>query len=171
MDFTDHTGVKNNFLYSPFSACNDILNGVNITQASKNYNHRSYLETLMTNGSDAASTYLSNMYWYLETGDMHSVDPSAENVTTTRNRGFLIRWNRISSSREVQLFRRLHNDICNVPVYLLPGVRLQIRLNKAQPSFYPMNKSVDSKIVFKFLDSQLLVRGVRPNPAILLAHN
>ena len=42
-----------------------------------------------------------------------------------------------------------------------------MRLTKPRPSFYLINKSVDSKTVFKFLDAQLLVR---PNPAILLAH-
>jgi len=47
----------------------------------------------------------------------------------------------------------------NVLLHLLPGARLQISLNK----------SFDSKTVSKFLDSQLLVRRVRPNPAILLA--
>ena len=78
--------------------------------------------------------------------------------------------NRISARREVEIFGRLHSDICNVPLYLLPGVRLQIKLNKVRPSFYLMNKSFDSKTVFKFLDSQLLVRRVRPNPAIMVAH-
>jgi len=34
-----------------------------------------------------------------------------------------------------------------------------------------MNKSYDSKTIFKFLDGQLLVRRVRPNPVILFAHN
>jgi len=36
-----------------------------------------------------------------------------------------------------------------------------------------MNNCVYSKTVFKFLDAQLLVRSVRPNPnpGILLAHN
>jgi len=33
-----------------------------------------------------------------------------------------------------------------------------------------MSKNIDSKTVFKFLDAQLLVRRVRPNPTILLAH-
>jgi len=33
-----------------------------------------------------------------------------------------------------------------------------------------MNKSVDSKTVFKFLDPQLLVRRDRSNPAIMLGH-
>jgi len=116
----------------------------------------------MTYGTDAAVKHLSNAYWYLDTGDMQPVHPSAENVTTITNRGFILRWNRISASREVQLFGRLNSDICNVPLYLLPGVRLQISLTKAPPSFTLMNKSVHSKNVFKFLDAQLLVSRVTP---------
>jgi hypothetical protein len=34
-----------------------------------------------------------------------------------------------------------------------------------------MNKIVDSKNVFKYMNDQLLVRRVGPNAAILLAHN
>ena len=143
LDFSDHTGVTNNFLYSLFSQCNFTLFGVNITQDSEHYHYRSYLETLMTYSSVAAATHLSNAYWYLETSDMQPVEPSAENVTAMTNKGFVLRWNRISASREFHLFGRLHSTICNVPLYLLPGVRLQIRLTKARPSFYLMNKSVD----------------------------
>ena len=124
----------------------------------------------MTYGSDTQATHFSNGYWYLDTGDMQPDNTLAENVTAMNNGGFILRWNRTNASRGVQLFGRLHSDICNVTLYLLPGVRLQIRLNKARPSFYLMNNSVDSKTVFKFLDAQLLVRRVRPKPAILLAH-
>ena len=105
----------------------------------------------MTYGSDAAATHLSNAYWNFDTGDMQPVDPSAENMTAMSNRGFVLRWNRISESRKVQLFGRLHSDIRNVPLYLLQGVRLHIRLTKARPSIYLMNKSVDLKFVFKYL--------------------
>ena len=34
-----------------------------------------------------------------------------------------------------------------------------------------MSNAEDSKAVFKFLDAQLLVKRVRPNPAYLIAHN
>jgi len=61
---------------------------------------------LMTYGSDFAATNLSNAYWYVDIGDMQPVDPSAENVTAMTNMGFILRWNRISASREVQLFGR-----------------------------------------------------------------
>ena len=34
-----------------------------------------------------------------------------------------------------------------------------------------MSKAEDSKVFFKFLDAQLLVKRVRPNPAYLISHN
>ena len=52
-------------------------------------------------------------------------------------------------SKVVQLYGRIHNDICNVPLYLIPGVQLQIRLTKAKSSFYLMNKA-DSATVLNF---------------------
>ena len=48
---------------------------------------------------------------------------------------------------------------------------MQIRLTKAISRFYLMKKAVDSETVFKFLDAQLLVREVRTNSFILIAHN
>ena len=66
---------------------------------------------------------------------------------------------------------RLHTDICNVPTHLLPGVRMQIKLTKAKREIYVRSKDADSKAVFKILDSQILVKRVRRNPAYLIAHN
>ena len=98
MDFSDHTGVTNNFLHSLLSKCNVTLNDVNMTQASEHYQYHTYLETLMTYGSDAAATHPSNAYWYLDTGDIKPVDPSVEAATAMTNKGFILRWNRISTS-------------------------------------------------------------------------
>ena len=71
----------------------------------------------------------------------------------------------------MQLFGRLHFDLFNVSLFLLPGVRLQIRLKKERKSFYMMNKAVDSKTTFKFVDAQFLFGRIRPQPFILIAHN
>jgi hypothetical protein len=98
------------------------------------------------------------------------VRSSTETLTTTTNRGFITSWNKLSAHKAIQLFGRLHSDTCNVPLYLLPGVRLQIRLTKAKSGFYLMHKNGETKTTFKFLDAQLLVRRVRPIPAILIAH-
>jgi len=75
----------------------------------------------------------------------------------------------MSSSRDFQLLGRLHTDLCYFPLFLLPRVPLQIKLTKARPSFYLMNKSADTETTFKFLDAYLLVRRVQTSPAILEA--
>jgi len=168
LDNTDFTAVTNNFLHSHFSQCSIALNGVNITQATEIYNYRSYFETLLTYGSDAAATHLTNRFSYLDDGDLLPCDPTAVDA---KNKGFITRWNTIKQSKEVQLYGRIHSDICNVPLYLIPGVRMQIELTKAKPSFYQMKKNAETKTVFKFLDAQLLVNRVRPSPSLLLAHN
>jgi len=68
---------------------------------------------------------------------------------------------------DVQLFGRLHTDLCNVPLFLMPKVPLLIKLTKARPCFYLMNKNVDTKTTFKFLDAYLMFRRVQPNPVIM----
>jgi len=130
VDVSDHTGVSNNLL---FSQCTVILNGTTITQSSEHYNYRSYVEILLTYGTDAAATHLTNAYWYCDTGDMKPCDPTTATITAVTNRGFVTRWDKLNASKELQLFGRLHSDVFNVPLVLLPGVSLQIRLTKASP--------------------------------------
>jgi len=48
---------------------------------------------------------------------------------------------------------------------------MQIKLTKAKPNFYLMDKDAETKSVFKFFNAQLLVNRVRPKPSLLLAHN
>ena len=99
------TAVTNNFLHSLFSQCIIALNGASITQASELYRYHSYLETLLTYGSDAAASNLTNAFWYLDNGDMLPCDPTAAQTGTT-NKGFIARWNRIKQSKEIQLYGR-----------------------------------------------------------------
>ena len=86
---------------------------------------------------------------------MMPCDPTSATVTAVTNRGFNTRWDRLSASKELQLFGRLHSDLFNVPLVLLPGVSLQIRMTKSRPSFYMMNMEDASKTTYKFLDDQL----------------
>jgi len=83
----------------------------------------------------------------------------------------ITRWDKLSASKELQLFGRLHSDLFKVPLVFLVGVSLQIRLTKARPAFYMMSKEGDSKTSFKFLDAHLLVKSVKSNPVMLLSHN
>jgi len=100
---------------------------------------------LLNFGSYAATSHLKNTYWYLDTCDMNPCDPMADTHTASKNEVFIARWSRLSASRDVQLFGRLHTDSCKVPLFMLPGVKLQIKLTKARPRFYLMKKADDSK--------------------------
>jgi len=113
--------------------------------------------------------HISLTLWYLDNGDMNSCDPMAETHTSATNDGFIALWSRLSGIRDVQFFGRLHTDLCNVPLFLLPKVQLQMKMTKVRPSFYMMNKYADTKTTFKFLDAYLMV-SVQPNPLILTAH-
>jgi len=56
------------------------------------------------------------------------------------------------------------------PEIFTPGIKLQIKFTKAKSSFYLMSTAADSKTTFKFLDAQLLVRRIKANPKIPIAH-
>jgi len=139
---------------------------VNITQSCDLYNYRAYLETLFSYGIDAAISHLTNSYWHKYVGDM----PCDPTIAESTNTGFIDRWNRQKQSKEIGLYGRIHSDICNVPKFLLPGIKLQIMFTKTKPSFYLMNTAADSKTTFKFLDAKLFVRRIRANPQIPLTH-
>jgi len=151
-----------------FRQCGIALNGVTITQASELYTYRSYFEALITYDIDAVATHLTNAFWYLDNGDLLPCDPTAANA---KNIDFITRWTKIKQGKKVEFYGRIHSDICNVPLYLIPGVRLQIKLTKTKPCFYLMSKDAETKTVFIFLDAQLSVNRVRASPSLLLALN
>ena len=164
---TDTNAVANNILHYLFSQCTVMVNGVPFTQSHEHYDYRVYLETLLTYGTDAASSHLSNSYLYLHNGDMQPTDPTAELHTSATNDGFIGRWSRLRGSMDFHLLGRLHTDVCDVLLFLQPRVLLLIKMTKDRPSFYLMKKIADTKTTFKFLDAYLLVRRVQPNPEIL----
>jgi len=101
LDATDYTAGTNNFLHSLFSQCSVSLNGVNITPASELYPYHAYLESLLTYGSDAANSHLTNAYWYLDDGgDVLPGDPTSDE---TKNKGFVKRWEQQKQSKVAEL--------------------------------------------------------------------
>jgi len=69
------------------------------------------------------------------------------------------------------MYGRLHSDICNVPLFLLNGVKIQIKLTKAKKSFYLLSYRADTNNTFKFKEIVLYVKRIRPVPSILSSHN
>jgi len=70
LDNTDFTAVTKNFLHSLFSQCGIAMNGLTITQAAELYNYLSFFENILTYGSDATTSHLTNAFCYLDNGDV-----------------------------------------------------------------------------------------------------
>ena len=121
---TDYTAGVNNLLHSLFSYCTISLNGTQITQATELYPYRAYIETLLTYGNDAANSHLKMAFWQLDEGNMLGGDCSKPAETT--NGGFCTRWSHLKDGQAVEMYGRLHSDICNVPLFLPNGVKIQI---------------------------------------------
>lgn len=85
-DVTDYTTFVNNSLHSIFSSCSVTLNGVSMMSSENLYPYRSYLQTLLTNGSDAATSHLTKAFWYLNNGNMIACKPD-DTYTADTNMG------------------------------------------------------------------------------------
>jgi len=168
VDASEYTAGTNNFLHSLFSQCTVFLNGVNITQSGDLYNFR-YLEVLLTYGSDASLAHLTNSYWYKDTGNMLPCDPTKTYDDTTST-GFIDRWNRQKQIKVIDMYARVHSDICILPKFIIPGVRIKIKITKAEQDICLVSGTPDSKTI-RFLSARLYVRRVRANPIIMVALN
>ena len=69
------------------------------------------------------------------------------------------------------MYVRIHSDNCNVPLYLLSGVKIQIKFTKARHTFFLISNKADSKVKFVFNEARLYVKRIRPNAQILTSHN
>ena len=69
------------------------------------------------------------------------------------------------------MYGRIHSDICNVPLYLQSGVKIQIKFTKAKQAFFLISNKADSKVKFIFEEARLYVKRIRPNSKILTSHN
>ena len=100
LDNTDFTAVTNNFRHSLFSQCSTALNSLTITQAVELFNYLSFYETILTYCCDAATSYLTNAFWYLDNGDLLPCDLTAADA---KNKEFITRSDRIKQSNEVEI--------------------------------------------------------------------
>lgn len=156
-------GPTNNWLHSIFSQVDVYMNQKCITPPSSCYNYRAYIENLLNYSSDAKRSHLTTAVWVEDTpGHMDST--SAENVGFTKRRTLT------TNNKIVDLYGPLHCDIFNVDKYLLNGVELTIKLQRAKESFHLMGVA-GSNPTLEIVDAVLYARKVKINSSVLLAHH
>ena len=143
----DTPNFVNNILHSLFSECDIYANGVKVSTANGVYGHKSFLETEMTYGNEAKST------WLVCQGYSTEVEPSDRTTAAIAERTALT-----AISTPITLFGRLPVDLFACDKLLLPGVTLRIRLVRAHNDFVVVSEHVDKHYRVEITDANLYAR-------------
>ena len=159
-------GPANLFLHSLFSQVDVSLNDTVVTSSINTYPYRALLETIANHGSDAKETHLTSALFFKD-NNHESIDVEA-GTNVVFNNGYLKRRSYMMGKKNVELFGRIHADIFFQNRYLINNVSLK-RLSISRSSFCVMAKDTSN---FRADISQaiLLVRKVKINPEVMLAH-
>lgn len=160
---TDHAGPVNNFLHSLFSQVDVYLGQKLISPANNTYPYRSYIESVLMYGPAAKTSHLTMSLWY------DDLPGKMDDTTGTENTGLKKRKQFTDLSKEVELLGHLHADIFNQEKFLINGVELGVKLVRSQDKFSLMSESLSVKV--NIIEATLLIRRVKINPSVLIAHN
>lgn len=160
---SDVVGPVNNFLHSQFDRVDLYVGDCLVTPSANNYAYNSIISAQTTYGSDASKSHLqSSMYFKDTPGEMNSL---------TDNKGFAKRKGFASKSKEFEMYGSLYLDFFNISKYLLNGVSMRLKLNRAKSNFCLMgNPPAAGSYKSEILEAILFVPKIQVAPKILLAH-
>lgn len=151
----------NNWLHSLFNQLDIYLNQKLISPPNNTYAYRAYIETLLNYGSEAKKSHLTCGLWYGDT-------PNKMDTCDDTNTGFSKRQKMAKGN--IEMIGHLHGDIFNQEKFLMNGVELRVKLVRSKESFNLMCTTLDSKLKVQIYYATLIMRKVRINPTVLLAH-
>lgn len=166
-------GPVNNLLHSLFNQVDVSFNQKTVSTCGNTYAYRSYIETLLNYGSDAKESHLTSALWYNDTSGQMEAQRCTPNEANPvhKNNGLQSRLEYCKNNKTVDMIGHLHCDVFNQDKFLLNGVEMTLRLVRSKNDFclmQPQAGALSRKIVIK--DISLLVRRVKINPNLLIAH-
>lgn len=160
-EMVNRVGPVNNFLHSMFSQVDVFFNQKPVSPPNNAYAYRAYIETLLNYGPAAKQSHLTSVLWSDDTaGKMNDVDNG--------NAGLVKRREYLGNNKTVDMIGHLHSDVFNQEKLLLNGVEVRVRLVRSRDSFCLMDPSGYFSVHID--EANLLVRRVKINPGVLLAH-
>jgi len=159
-DKVDKVGPVNNFMHSLFNQLDVSLNHTSVSASSGLYPYRAYFETLLNYGPSAKQSHLGSVCWSDDTaGSMSDLIDGNEGLVKRRN--FFV-------NKKIDMIGHLHHDLFNQDRLLLNGVDIYLRLVRSPDKFCLMDNYGYFSVHIE--DACLLVRRVKINPGVLLAH-
>ncbi|XP_039762384.1 putative nuclease HARBI1 [Pararge aegeria] len=86
------------------------------------------------------------------------------------NQGYAKREELVKESQTIEMIGHIHADIFNQDKFLINGVEMRLKLVRSKDSFNLMCSSIDSKFKVHISSASLIMRKVRINPSVLIAH-
>ena len=158
--------TANLLLHTLFSRVDCKLNGTLVTANVDTYAYKAYLETILSHGSASSKSWLQAELYKEDDPCNDNYDPTAGGAQS----GIKKRNARIKESRTFQLIGRPHVDIFMQDKYLLPGVDNDLKFTKSPTQFHLLGGTIFKRVRVEIISAQLLVRKVKVNPAVTLAH-
>ncbi|MCP4094646.1 MAG: hypothetical protein GY748_00220, partial [Planctomycetaceae bacterium] len=138
-----------------------VLNDKTITYAGSNYAERAIMETLLSFGKDAGTSWLQAGLYYKDTaGKMDIAEPSPADATTA-NEGLKKRAEFTANSQLVHTKAKLHLDIFNQPKPLINNVRMVLKLSRNTNNYVLMSSAAGAAYKVEIEQIYLNVRKVK----------
>ena len=163
----DKVGIVNNILHSMWSQVDVFLNQQLISSSTRDYQYKSYIDTVLFNDKSTKETRLQTSGFYKDSGDIESTD-----VLTGTNLGLTEIYSLVSASRGAYFYGPLLADITQVDRYILGGVDVHLRLWPSNQKFNLVKPATivgDFKI--KILDIAYHVCKLNLTPDFLLGQD
>lgn len=162
LEETDVVGPVNNWMHSIFNQVEIYLNQKLVSPPNNTYAYRAYIETLLNYGNDSKSSHLTCSLWFNDTAG--SMDDIADS-----NQGLVKRRQLTQKSSQVEMIGHVHADLFNQEKFLVNGVEMRVKFIRSRDSFSLMCAG-NSTFKVKITEASLLVRRMKINPSVLLAH-
>jgi len=138
----------NNFLHSMFESVSMSINDTEITQFSKYYPYRSYIETLLMKGKDYKKSVGQATCFYKTKDESIVSDP-----------GWEARMNLVDRSAVFEMIGRPHIDLLQQMKFIPPGVDVKLTFNRSPDAFCIQTAGTNppSDLQVQILEAQFIV--------------
>ncbi len=153
-------GPVNAWMHAIFSQVDVSLNETLVSPSTNTYPYRAYLETLLSYGKDAKSSWLSAELWH---------DDEAGKMDGNDNDGLTKRRKFVENSKEADLYGKIHSDLFNVDRLIPSGVNISIKLVRSKDAFALMSNASNASYRIVITHAAFYVRKVKlSSPAQML---
>ena len=161
---SNHAGPVNAFFYMLFERIDIELNGIPIEAGFNNLPFKGYYNCLFNCSHGVRKTMARGILWDKDTANQFDdADPTKDG----KNVGLRTRTLQTKDERIFELFGRPMHELFYMRNFLLPNVRIRIKLYRKDPAFALMSNSTDPKFKINFLEATLKARHIKLEPKVL----